>query len=749
MKRLSTVKVRWGILTSGLATLSGGVILLLSPVGGFAAQLEEVVVTAQKRAQSLQDVPVSVAAIGGEKMEDMGIMRMDDLTQSVPSVTVADGTGDDQLFIRGIGSGINKGFEQSVGTYIDGVYYGRGRSIRTGLMDLERVEVLKGPQGILFGKNTIAGALNITTRNPRPEFEGYVNLAYEFEHEEKVAEAAVSGPLTDTFSARLAVRRTELDGWMDNKFTGEDVQEQKDFITRLTTLWTPTESLEVITKLQFSELKLGERPEELVRCSAALPASVREVDDCKFNDTTTMHSVDPNGKTGGREDFDAMSAAVTVNWQVMDHTLTSVTGYVKHDDDFFFDADFTHLDRLSADRDEQFNAFSQELRITSPVGEKIEYIAGLYYETNELRVFNDFHLPAFGITRVSAPLKQDGDSMAAFGQVTWNIDEQWRLSVGGRYTEDEKDAEVNQFFARAKTRNQLPVNCVGALGCTFSLSDDRKDTEFSPSVTAEWIPHGDHMLYAKYSEGFKAGGFDLQLSSGDADEFEFDREQVESYEVGAKNTLLNGAMTLNVAVFRNEYTDLQVSTFDGTANFTVGNAAEAISQGIDLDLAWALTDELSLNAALSYLDAEYDKFPNAQCTHPQTAATPSGETCTQDLSGEELQYAPEFSGHVNLAWRKPIADRYQLTLSGDVTYSDDFAIANDLDPLMFQDSYYKLDARVAFGDIAGAWELALVGRNLNDEETFHWGNDVPLAPGSYFKRYDRTRTVALQGRYRF
>ncbi|GAB3287549.1 TonB-dependent receptor [Parahaliea aestuarii] len=730
-----------------LKSLSGGALLALAGTPALAAQLEEVIVTAQKRAQSLQDVPVAVTAIDGEKIGDLGIKRLDDLTMYTPTVMVTEGTGEDQIFIRGVGSGVNKGFEQSVGMFIDGLYYGRGRSSKAGFLDLERVEILKGPQGILFGKNTIAGAMNITTRNPGLEAEGFVNATYEIETNEKTVEAAYGGPLSDTFGARLAVRASELDGWIDNTFTGDEMQEQEDLVARLSTVWNPTDTLEVIGKLTYSDLQIGEKPAELVRCSPTLAQTVAGVDDCRFNGKTTIFSEDSDGGPGS-EDFEAFSAGVTVNWDVGEHQITSITGYTDHDDDFYLDVDYTHLDTLGSNRDEKYENFSQELRLTSPLGQTFDYIAGVYYEDNKLEVWNNFNLSDAGISRTTFTT-QEGESFAAFGQVTWNISDLLRLTVGGRYSKDEKSVDMEQYFSALKTTDRLPIPSLGALGNAFVINDERTDNDFSPAVILEWTPTIDHLVYAKYSQGFKAGGFDLGLATGDLDQLQFEPEEVDALELGSKSQLLDGAMTLNVSIFRNEYSDLQVSTFDGVANFNVGNAAESVSQGVDVEIVWALTDELTSSLAFSYLDATYDSFPGAQCNFQQTQATPTGQLCVNDLSGEDLQFAPEYSGHFNLTWEKPISSDYLLTLATDVVFSDEFFVANDLDPTLLQDSFYKFDLRAALENLSAGWEIALVGRNLNDETTFHWGNDVPLSPGSFFRHNDIGRTVAIQGRLYF
>ena len=712
------------------------------------ARLDEVIVTAQKREQSLQEVPTAVTAVGGDKIESMAIMRLDSLTSYMPNVTVTDGTSSDNIFIRGVGSGTNLGFEQSVGLYIDGLYFGRGRSTKLGFLDLERVEVLKGPQGILFGKNTIAGAMSITTKDPSAVASGYISTSYEFENQEKSIEGAYGGPLTDTFGARLAVRRSSSDGWVDNKYTGDHVPQQSELVTRLTTAWDPLDVLRVSTKLQYSKLKIDGKSAELSKCTPALKAQVGNTDDCRFNGSSSAYAVDPHGGGGESEEIEALSAGLTIDWDIGDNTLTSITGYTKHRDNYFVDVDFTYLNNLFTERDEDYHNFSQELRLVSPAGETLEYIGGLYFEHNEMDVYNNFHLVPAGMARTTFP-NQTGESRAMFGQVTWNVTDEWRLTLGGRYSEDKKKLRMNQYFSTPGTSDPLPITDAGSLGTAFDLRDSRKDYSFAPAAIIEWMPSVDHMIYFKYSEGFKAGGFDLGIATADYDKLQFEPEQVHSYELGSKSTLLDGSMTLNLSVYRNEYKNLQVSTFDGIANFNVGNAARSVSQGADVELAWRINQEFTTNLSLSYLDATYKEYPGAQCNAVQQLATPTGQVCVNDMSGRPMQYAPRWSGHWNLSYERPLTDDFTLNLSTDVVYSDRFYIANNLDPNLVQGSYYKVDARAALRNDKQGWEVALVGKNLNDERTFHFGSNVPLSTGSYYKQSDIGRTIALQARLAF
>ncbi|MFV0278851.1 MAG: TonB-dependent receptor, partial [Parahaliea sp.] len=589
--------------------------------------------------------------------------------------------------------------------------------------------------------------INLSTRNPTPEPEGYVELTQELENTKETSiDAAYGRFVTDTFGVRLAARYTSSNEWVDNTYNGQDMGgAHTEMVTRLSLLWEPSDRLNLAGKLQYSDLTLNERPSVLSKCSPALQAILAGGDDCRFDDDATISARDPEGGWGGTE-MQAMSAGLTVNWDMSDElTLTSVTGFTKHIEDLYLDSDYSLAEILDSRRDENYQSISQELRIASSTGGKFDYMAGVYVSQDELQF--DAGLSYNGLFTRAADAYQETDSRAVFGQLTWHATGTLALTLGARYSEDEKDVEHTTWCTQYKSK--VPTGAAACFGPTFQLTDSLDDENFSPSLTLEWTVSGDIMAYAKYSEGYKSGGFDLQSLTGNLDTYQFEPEEAKSYEAGVKSTLLGGGMTLNLALFRSEYTNLQVSTFDGNVGFNVGNAAEAVSQGLDVDLNWAITDSLSTSLSLAFLDAFYDEFDTAQCSYPQTLVWAGPGACVADMSDEETQYAPDWSGHWNLSWETSVTDTLLLNLSGDLNFTDAFFAISDNDPEFRQGSYAKLDTRISLQPHEGHWELALVARNLTDKRTFHIGNDVPLFPGSYFKDREVGRTVSLQARYRF
>ncbi|MCB1678421.1 MAG: TonB-dependent receptor [Halioglobus sp.] len=754
-----------------------------------AAVLEEVVVTAQKREESLQDVPISITAVTGSSLRSAGIAKMEDLAPSIPNFQFSEAvSGSDNMFMRGIGSGPNYGFEQAVGQVVDGFFFGRSRFGRATFLDVERVEVLKGPQGALIGKNTSGGAINITTAKPTQEFEAWISPTWEFEaNEGYTVEGAVSGSLTENLRARLAARVDDRDGYVHNDITGDDQQEQDDMTARLTLVWDLAENAAATLMVQTGDFDRQGRTRQLSLCGAPLrnfdpdgpgpaPAGalfnslVAQGEDCAANyHRNVVNTHHGRGNFEGFEtDFDIYG--VTLNWELEGVTVTSLTGYAEYQTLDEADIDATIAEIAGMEATEDYEQWSQELRMVSDTGGAMDYIAGVFVQhTEQTTHFRRDFAALPGIDTIGSNLirtDQEGDTYALFGNVTWRFSERWGITLGGRYTREKKEADQVQFGTELYTVTPAVLNPVLLPGPgapnpaapAHRVSGDRTENAFSPTLNITWHATHDSMYYASARRGFKGGGFDHQFSapqSGNLNSFEFEEEEVTAFEVGAKLTLADGAAQFNVALFRSEYDDLQVSALDSAnTTFNVGNAASATTQGIEADLKWAATERLTLNIAGAWLDAEYDDYEDAPCnTHQVLAATcPNPAAGTQDLSGQSLQYAPDVSVTASAEYVWPLGAALELIGFVQMVYSDEFALSLDLDPNLYQDSYTKYDARLTLADTGGRWELSLIGRNLNDETTTNFGNDGlggGFMAGTYFRMVDMPRAVAVQARLNF
>ena len=827
--------------------------------------LEEIVVTAAYREQGLQDVPVSISAVTGEMMARAAIQKAEDIQFLVPNFTLTETGIGTNAFIRGIGSGINQAFEQSVGTYIDGVYFGRAQQWRSPFLDVERVEVLRGPQSILFGKNSVAGALNITTARPTDEFEGSVSASYEMEHEETILEGMLSGPITDSFRFRLAARSRELDGYMDNVTLGATEPNREDWTVRATLEWDMTDNLTATLKAEVSEFDVNGRHIEIINEQPAIagtpfaPAMYNQILQLLQSmpgpgptppgipDPTLANVVRDDVRTsnGDFSNNDSETFVLTLDWAIGEFDLESITALSNFEYDEFCDCDFTGADVFGAALQESYDQFSQEFRLSSPVGGTVDYIAGLYYQTSDhefadqiivspesllIKAINlrsgtpldptDGSGAAVANTMATRTAGVDNDVLSAFAQFNWHLSDNFTLQVGARVTQDERDgfrslsivsgdgsdlpaAQIaaplvyGSLFSITSTNlvplSQLPVPALagpanallygvdlGAGGvpctsedptCSFGLGvlpveGSRDKTKFSPEVKLVWNAGEDSLWYLSWSEGFKSGSFDFRANNMGfprnltmSDSFAFEDEEASNIELGGKLLLADGAMELNMAAFFTQYDDLQVSIFDGTLGFNVGNAAEAEIMGLELDLRWAATDNLTISGGLAFTDFEFTDFEDGQAyfgaDDPDCRdITGNGVVDLCPYTGKSNQMVSDVQGNISFDYRVPVGNSLEFGALFDVFYTSEYDASATFDPALVQDAYTMLNARVSIGSQSGRWEIAALGKNLTDERFLSFGGDTPLAGSTFgaksnYSFWSRGQTLSVQGTLRF
>ena len=769
-----------------------------------AAMLEEIVVTAQQRSESLQDVPVSVAAVTAEKMSNAGIVDLQGLSELVPNFSINETGISTTVTIRGISSGINPGFEQSVGIYNDGIFYGRDQLARIPMMDMERVEILRGPQGILFGKNSIAGAVSQVSAKPTDDFQGSVTALYEPDHGEQDVRVVLSGPLSESFSGRIAILDRSLDGYVFNTVSGQDEQNEEEQVIRASLRWDVSDDMTANLKVSRSTFDTVGRNMEVYN-SIGAPDHISVLNGIPSTAVASPveaglnYSADNNGHFSDNEVSDV---TLTVDWDMDGFSLTSVTGFVEYEFDENCDCDFSGAAIFDAARQEEYEQFSQEFRFTSDLGGDFDYIGGLFFQSTELNYKDQISLPSptligdvlAGLAPSLAPFapgastdrsfNQEGDLWAVFAQGTYTLTDEVRVTVGGRYTSETKDADrTQQHKAVAAFGGQYqpavvadPISgAYNALWGIFAIEPYQTivgkldDSSFTPVVTVEWDANEDTMAYFTWTKGFKSGGFDAR-SNGHPDaavnnagnpisgnpitgSWEFDREEATSIELGSKMTLADGAAELNIALYMTEYSDLQVSQFDGTLGFNVTNAGEATVQGLEADGRWAVSDNVTLTGSAAYLDFNYDKFPNSQCYFGQVSDSADfAGLC--DVSGERKEYTPELQANIGAAWMGEVGEGLILSASADLVYMDDYIYASNLDPRTMQKATTQVSARIAISDSEGNWEVALLGRNLTDETVINFGGNTPLggtltggAGNSYYAFVNRPLNIALQAKY--
>lgn len=761
-------------------------IAAISVAAGASAQqlqLEEVIVTAQKRTQGLQDVPIAVTAISGDKIVQAGILNLEDLTTYVPNVNIIQNPGGGsptEITVRGIGSGNNTGFEQSVGMFIDGVYSGRSRQYLVPFLDVASVEVLKGPQGTLFGKSTVGGAMIVNSARPTDTFEAELRARYEFEYESTEYTGIVSGPLTDTFSGRLAATYQDIDGYMDNLVRGTEEPEVENTAIRGSLQWDASDAVEVYAKLEYAEQETTGANAQVTSAAGNFRGLVDHtellspLEDARFDDKRTADSFKEESS-----DTDTLNAAIKIEWELANGVvLSSLTGYSDYDSESILDGDFTDIHMFETPNAEDFEQISQEFLVNASVGDSIDLLAGVYIESQELNAALPVDISLFPVEEylpipavamsMHRNFEQDADTLSGFGQLTWQFADDWSLTAGGRYTDEEKDASLEQWaseFGETEITDDFFINLVVdslLMQTSGKMDDDRTTSYWSYSANLSWDYSDDGMAYVRVAKGNKSGGFNPNNATLDPAVFDFDDEEVESIEFGVKTAFLDGAATVNLAAFYTEMTDLQVSSFSDSG-FVVGNAAESTSKGFELDGRWMAAQWLNFSASVGYLDSEYDDFPGAPCTAAQLAADdPVAVGCdgwtaadpgagTTNLEGQVAGRAPEWTATFITNVFFPVGESMIFKGTVDFLYEDELYGDEDLKDLEpnYQDSYHKINARLALASVDDTWEVALIGKNLNDETTYANGAGIGFFSGSWMKSRMAPRTYALDLIYRF
>ena len=765
--------------------------------------LPEIVVTAQKREESLRDVPLSVEAVSGEKLKDAGIVRLEDLKAYVPNLQMSETGIANNIYIRGIGSGLNQGFEQSVSTYMDGIYRGRGHQSRMPFLDLERVEVLRGPQPILFGKNAVAGAVNLVGAKPTRSFEGMVDASYDFENSDFISTVVLSGPISDRFGARLAVHTRNAAGYVENLTLDRNEPKRNELAARLTLDFDVSDALSLSWRTEGGSYDTKGRQIEIFGETPITVGSLAGLTYSQIvggpvpafpqgqNLTARNNVLDfKRSSNGDSSDMTNVETALTANYNYTNGlTLTSVTGYSTYALDELCDCDFVGATVFDAGITEDYGQFSEELRLTSPADQKVSWIAGVYFQKSSLDERDYLHVPTTSLVMpvlTSAFLQQglcnslatcsglagafsnavnprvysqDSTLYSAFAQATWHINDSWKLTFGGRYTAEDKDGSRVTTLTAGLGGPNLPPQVAPLFAAVLgivphNISGSRSESTFSPLVNLQYALGSESMVYASWAQGSKAGGFDARSNKPPSlgGSFEFEDELATTYEVGLKTAIGNTA-EINADLFYTDYKDLQTSAFDGAIGFNVGNGS-AKATGAEVSGRWRVTPAFTLTGSVAYLDFEWTNY-FGQCYYgltPIPVGQPNAGNCNYD--GFSNQLAPDFTGYLSADYRWMLGDRLRMGLTADLIYSAEYLESLTLDPMAKQDAYAKINARLSLGDASGRWEVALVGRNLTDETVVSYAGDAPLAnrlfrARSYYGFVDQPLSIALEARLKF
>jgi iron complex outermembrane recepter protein len=771
--------------------------------------LEEILVTAQKREESLRDVPLSVEAISGDKLLEAGILRMDDLKAYIPNLQMTETAIANNIYIRGIGSGLNQGFEQSVSTYADGIYRGRGHQSRMPFLDLARIEVLRGPQPILFGKNAVAGAVNLIAAKPGKTFAGFARAAHDFENEDTVANLVLSGPLSARVGGRIAIHHRNADGYIRNLTLGRNEPLRDELGARLTFTFDATDNLAFTWRTETGSYNTVGRQIEIfgetpiatgslagLRYSQIIAGPVPALGSGQ-NTTASNNVIDyQRSSNGDGSKMSNFESALTAEYHFNnDLTLTSVTGVSNYTLDERCDCDFVGGAVFNASITEDYKQFSQEIRLASPADRALSWIGGVIFQDTKLDETDNLYVPQNSIvapvltqafyTRFltnTPPIicttlaqcagaanafrnaanprifTQDSTLLSAFMQASWQATEALKVTAGGRFSSEDKEGSRVTTLTAGIGGPNLPAQVVPLFGpatlgiIPHSEAGSRSESTFSPLINVQYSFAPQSMVYLSWAEGSKAGGFDARsnkpVSAGGT--FEFEDEKASTIELGVKSAIGDTA-DINAAVFFTDYKDLQTSAFDGAIGFNVGNGSAKV-KGAELEGRWRVTRDFRLTGSVGYLDFEWTRYIG-QCYFGAPAAivvTPGN--C--NYKGFSNQLAPKFTGVVSGDYGWNLGAHLRMNAVLDLSYSAKFLQSLTLDPAATQAAFTKINARLALGDVDGGWEVALVGRNLTDETTVSYAGDTPLSQRlfsarSYYGFVDPPRSVALEASLRF
>lgn len=696
-----------------------------------ASGLGVIVVTAQRVEENLQDVPVAVTAFSAQQLQNSRATSLRDIASMTPSFTATEvNPGEPNFAIRGIGTeGINSnaGGDASVVMFVDGVYIGRGGGSNLELYDLERVEVLRGPQGTLFGKNVVGGAISLVSRRPDlgDNFVGGTITYGNFDRLELLGRFNYA--VSDSFAISGALNRVERDGYTFNETTGNDVDDEGSMGGRLSLRWRPSSVVDVVLTGDFTDQDQRGQPRDNV-CDTTLAGGVHCVG--VNPDPRIVNAVDDGFL---RREVGGVTLNVTVDAPFGE--LTSITAYRKanysHRDAFFSNPinPPAQIESINENR-EQSEQVSQELRLAfNMFDDRLNGVVGLYILNEDIQR-NEILEQTFPVAVVtgigSFPQDVDSESYAIFGQVNFDVTDRLTLTAGARMTWESKNAHLQGVLVAGPG---LPP----PLSAPYDITASQSWSAFTPRAAIEYHVSDEVMVYASAARGFKSGGFQGTAGTGASAAIAYDPEYAWNYEIGVKSRLFNDRLQINLAGFHTDYTDLQVSQLVPLCCVVIGNAADATIDGFEAEFIAVLAPGFRLNGGYSWLDAEFSSFATG---------------ATADHTGNRLPRAPRHQFNLAAEYEVPVSDAIDLYGRVGWSYRSSVFFEASNTPLEVQEGHSLYDARLAIRSSDGGWELAVWGQNLSNELVRN--HIVAFAPfGQQLNTYQPPRTYGATLSFEF
>lgn len=696
--------------------------------------LEEIVVTARKFEESLQDVPIAVTVLDGKELAESNIFDLSQIAGRVPSLTwQSHNTQHSEISLRGIGTIRNFGpaGDASVGTFLDEIYISRRGVSTPPLFDLERVEVLRGPQGTLFGKNVVGGALSIITA--KPQFERDASFSVGAGNYSAIQSSGhVTGPASDTVALRFAFYQEKHDGYAENIVFGEELEDLEAYAARASLAWLLSDTVRFDLTIDASTQDgNGQSRHAVDDPLVAGPGTV----------TPNLRSQDPRTNESPYDQWaekDTRGITARTEWDIGSGTATYLAAWRTGEGTIRWTQTGSTSPPTLTDstltQPEDNSSLTQELRYASNRDSRFNWLVGFYY-LNDKTDYQARNKATSFLPGGAGSLRDilDGDyntivdfesrDYAIFADTNYRITDELTLSLGGRYTRNEKDWEIEAVvLGLGPPPSILPTAPVQG---PYQVTDSDAWSEFTPKVSLDWQFADDMLAYASAAKGFKGGGWQSGAGNAIAASIPYNPETAWTYELGLKTELFGGRMRFNAAAFYTDFQDLQVELLDDVnLVLVIANAADAVVKGLEVEMDAALTESLTLFASGSYIDSEYKDYID-----PLRGF---------DYSGNTIQRTPETQYRVGFDFNRPVSRNIVLIGNAQYSYQSKFYFGPD--STNFEPSYGLLDMRLGFGQADGNWSVLAWARNLTDE--LYRVSIIPFV-GDEFSSFGAPRTYGL------
>ncbi len=747
-----------------LAGSIAGAFFALDASMAFAA-LEEVIVTARKRQESLQDVPVVVQALTAEALEANGTTTFQDLNDQVTGLQIQNtGAVAPQINLRGVtGDSTNVATDNAVSINLDGVQHSSAQLLRFGLFELASAEVLKGPQALFFGKNSPGGIVALKTKSPTEEFFSEVQAGYEEAAERKYGHIILSGPLTDNWGGRIGVKYTDQEGFFENIWGKGDTTVSRPFEQ-----YGPNFDSTVVAGTLQGNFDRGGLSFKVYRAEqdgadytqtdlfgdcADVPNLTNPYSDCTVNDkySAAPWSDASGSRFGANEptfDYELTQLTLEANYEINDTwEFNNILGWIEIENSLFGNVGARNngdapdvsatTGTLALGNAAVIESISEEFRFSGDF-DNFRVMFGAFLDDRETNSGANVWISPTSRIRPDAEVSVEGESWSVFAQTDIDLTEQLELSIGARYTEEERSISGRNFETLGSRVE----------GPHFFLNPEREYTNLSPELTLSWRPAEDVTLFASYKEGFKSGGYNSSTLDGSSTnratgpapiDQSFKPENVSGYELGAKLELLDNNLRVNAAAYNYSFTEMQltqVRVVDGAPDVSTVNAGESTIRGFEVDFLWQTAWEpLMVSGNFAWSEGEFDEFIQ-QCNQYQLNVDPAGCNVdvdnslatdagglvagtgfdAQDRAGTPLRAAPEYNGTLNLIFDTELSDTVRFRANVSASWKDEAQLGGENDPRFVADAYWTYNGRLGVYAEDESWAVDLIGRNLSDAD---------------------------------